>query len=147
MEGLTDMYHKIFPAELDHLYEMLSFIRSYHSFENVSPSTLDQIILATEEALVNIINYGYPKEKKGTVEITCEKPSRRDGIKIIIKDQGIPFNPVENIPSNPPATSRIENKNDCLGGYGIFILVGLMDRVEYQRVDGGNILSLTKYLC
>ena len=140
------MYHKIFPAKLDKLYEMLAFIKSYESFQNISPSILDHIILATEEALVNIINYGYPNEKNGTIEITCENPHKHPGIKIIIRDRGVPFNPVENIPSNLPSLSSVISNDECLGGYGIHILVGLMDHVEYKRMNGRNILSLTKYL-
>lgn len=141
------MNHKVFPAELDCLYEMLAFIESFAESHQISSSVIDQIILATEEALVNVINYGYPDEKKGTIEITCEETSNPSGIKIIIKDQGIPFNPVENVPSTlPPPSTTTDKPNESLGGYGIYIFVGLMDHVEYQRVNGGNILSLTKYL-
>lgn len=141
------MHQKIFPAELDRLYEMLELIRNYGESCHISPSVLDQIILATEEALVNIINYGYPDEKKGTVEIVCQNSTPKAGIQITIKDQGIPFNPIENAPLTPPALSATPNKTEnTLGGYGIYILIGLMDRVEYQRIDGGNILTLVKYL-
>lgn len=139
--------HKIFPADLDRLYEMLEFIKSYGVSHSISSSILDQIILATEEALVNIISYGYPEEKKGTIEITCESPAQRPGIKIEIKDQGIPFNPVENVPPElPTPTDALTQTEEALGGYGIYILIGLMDHVEYKRVNEGNILSLTKYL-
>jgi anti-sigma regulatory factor (Ser/Thr protein kinase) len=140
------MYQKIFPAELDQLYVMLAFIKEYGKSHNLSPSTLEQIVLAAEEALVNVISYGYPPEKKGTIEISCEEPTPKAGIKIMIKDQGVPFNPVEKVPTALPTPSSVLSKPDnSLGGYGIYILIGLMDRVEYQRIDGGNILSLTKY--
>lgn len=140
------MSHKLFPAELDNLYDMLDFIKGYGASHQVPTSNLDQIILATEEALVNIINYGYPNQKKGTIDITCKKTPKRPGIQIVIKDQGIPFNPVEKVPTHPPSPDEILNKaNDSLGGYGIYILVGLMDRVEYKRFEEGNILALTKY--
>lgn len=139
------MHQKIFPAELDDLYDMLEFIKSYGQTHSIPSSVLDQIILATEEALVNIISYGYPKEKKGTIEIRCEEPSGQKGIKIDIKDKGIPFNPVENLPSKLPSSNTLHQLDESLGGYGIYILVGLMDRVEYQHIDGGNFLSLVKY--
>lgn len=141
------MYHKVFSAELDQLYEMLMLIREYGSTHHMPSHMLDQIILATEEALVNIINYGYPEEKKGTIEIICEELNHQAGIKITIKDQGVPFNPIENLPSTPPSPSDTLNKPDnYLGGYGIYLLIGLMDAVEYQRIEGGNVLSLTKYI-
>lgn len=143
---IRPMYHKVFPAELEHLYSMLEFIKEYGQSHHVPALALDQITLAAEEALVNIISYGYP-ENKGTIEITCKDSTPQRGIKIIIKDQGIPFNPIENIPNNLATSSTIPKKsNNSLGGYGIYILIGLMDRVEYQRIDGGNMLSLIKYL-
>ena len=33
-----------------------------------------------------------------------------------------------------------------LGGYGILIYIGLMDRVEYYRTEEGNLLFLFKYI-
>lgn len=147
MEGLTTMKQKVFPAELDSLYEMLEFIKDYEQSQNIPSPILDQIVLAVEEALVNIISYGYPDEKKGTIEIVCEDSIPKAGIKIVIKDQGIPFNPIENAPPSLPSPSVVLDRRDnSLGGYGIYILIGLMDKVEYQRINGGNILSLTKYL-
>ncbi len=141
------MYHQVFPAELDRLYEMLAFIEEYALSHNVSSTVVDQMILAAEEALVNVINYGYPNDKKETIEVTCEQTHNPSGIKIVIKDQGVPFNPVENVPSTLPSPSAAnDTQNNEVGGYGIYIFVGLMDHVEYQRVNGGNILSLTKYL-
>ena len=141
------MHHKVFPAELDYLHEMLAFIREHVLAHNISLLVLDQIILATEEVLVNIISYGYPNEKKGTIEMSCEDSNNPRGIKITIKDEGIPFNPIENLPSSLPSKSTVMDKtNDSLGGYGIYLFVELMDAVEYRRVNGCNVLSMTKYL-
>lgn len=141
------MYQKVFTATLDDLYEMLEFIKNYGQSLHIPEKILDRIILATEEALVNIISYGYPGDKKGTIDIACERTTPKPGIKIVIKDQGIPFNPVENIPTDLPSPSAVLNKaDDALGGYGIYILIGLMDRVEYQRINDGNLLTLIKYL-
>lgn len=141
------MHLKIFPAEIEHLYEMLEFIKNYGQFHHTPSSVLESIILAAEEALVNIISYGYPDKKQGIIEIFCEKTEPQPGIKIIIKDQGIPFDPTENMPTSPPSPSTILKKAEISpGGYGIYIISGLMDRIEYQRVEAGNILSLTKYL-
>lgn len=141
------MHQKIFSAELDSLYDMLEFIKSSVQSHSMPSTIITRILVATEEALVNIISYGYPDKKKGTIEITCEDSTPKPGIKIVIKDQGIPFNPIENVPAELPSPSSIlESAEDSVGGYGIYILIGLMDRVEYQRIDGGNMLTLIKYL-
>jgi serine/threonine-protein kinase RsbW len=135
------MYQKQFPANLDYLYEMLDFIKNYD--HKMPSSHLDQVLLAAEEALVNIIHYGYALEQIGYIEITCDHSSR--GFKMTIKDQGVPFNPIEKISSLPsffPATKTCSS----LGGYGIKLLLKLMDEVEYQRINNENVLSLTKYI-
>jgi anti-sigma regulatory factor (Ser/Thr protein kinase) len=140
------MNQKVFPAEIDFLYEMLEFIKTHGKKNHISTLALEQITLAAEEALVNIISYGYPDEKKGSIDIACEETAPQPGIKIIIKDKGIPFNPIENAPTTPPAPHTILNEAETsLGGYGIYILIGLMDRVEYQRLEDGNMLTLIKY--
>lgn len=149
------VYHKIFPAEIDSLYEMLEYIEVYAQKRRISVPILEKIILATEEAFINIISYGYPGKKKGTIEISCSPTTPKSGIRIVIKDRGVPFNPIEsnaqeeseekedhqNSRSNPLE----EKKEEALGGYGILILIGVMDRVEYKRIDGGNRLTLIKY--
>lgn len=140
------MYQKVFPADIDSLYGMLEFIKTSGEKTHISSLALEQIILAAEEALVNIISYGYPDNKKGTIDIICEETMSQPGIKIILKDQGIPFNPIENAPITPPAPATLLNEAETsLGGYGIYILIGLMDRVEYQRLEDGNMLTLIKY--
>lgn len=140
------VYQKVYPAELDSLYEMLEFIKNYGQKRRIPSGILDHIILATEEALINIISYGYPGKKKGTIEISCIPSAPKSGIRIVIKDRGVPFNPVDNTSKEIPSSSNLLEKSEGFpGGYGIHILIGLMDRVDYRRLDGGNRLTLIKY--
>lgn len=140
------MCQKVFPANIDSLYIMLKFIKAYGKKHAISSLALDQITLAAEEALVNIISYGYPEDKKGIIGIACEKTILQPGIKIIIKDQGVPFNPIEKAPMSPPLSDTLLNETETsLGGYGIYILIKLMDKVEYQRFNNENVLTLIKY--
>src|ERR1700733_4996308 len=83
---------KVFPASLDRLYDMLRFIHSNVVEVGFDESTASKIELACEEALVNIISYGFPDEM-GYIEIDCSLTSS-PGIKIQIRDRGIPFNPL-----------------------------------------------------
>lgn len=140
------MPKEVFPADLDHLYSMLGFIRSHGLTQGIHLETLEKVILAAEEALVNIIHYSYPN-RKGTVEIDCHETQERQGIIIQLIDNGIPFNPITECRikkgTKPPLPS-LENGSKK-GGYGIYIFMGIMDHVEYQRLKNGNLLSLTKY--
>jgi len=65
---------------------------------------------------------------------------------VIIKDQGVPFNPVENAPKSvAPAAAILEKAETTLGRYGISIMVGMMDVIDYKRIDNDNVLTLIKY--
>lgn len=133
-----------FDASLDALYEMLSYIRTKAQSFGFDPFRISQIELASEEALVNIVHYGYPKVA-GTIQIVCTKPGKHvQGIKITIKDKGIPYDPL----TSPHESIPYPFKGMLLkpGGYGIFFILRIMDQVEYKRIKDTNILTLIKYL-
>ena len=97
--------------------------------------------LALEEAVVNVMNYAYPKETLGNICI--EAYADEDCIQFIITDNGIPFDPTTSH-TEPDITAGIEERN--IGGLGIFLVMHLMDQVEYKRVDDKNVLTLKKKL-
>ena len=139
------METRVFEAKLEYLHDMLDFIKAYCSIQAFAPHFVEQVILAAEEALVNIISYSYHHRDKGFIDLSCGKPDR-NGIKIIIRDRGTPFNPLEHIPPVvPPVERLLEKKENPLGGYGIYILTEIMNAVEYQRINDQNVLTLTKY--
>ena len=132
---------KKFPASLDNLYEMLGYISDYTKEQGFSKDWISKIELAFEEALVNIISYGYPNQK-GIIELACTIP-KSGGITIAIYDVGVPYNPLTNPIKFDPSDS-IETRG--IGGYGIFFILKVMDEVEYKREGGKNILLMTKFL-
>jgi len=134
---------KTFPASLEKLYEMLQFIKSAAETAGFENNLVSKIELASEEALVNIISHGYPEKKDGYIDISCLILDEK-GIKIIIRDTGIAFNPLDLIKDFHPNTPIIKEQQDQLGGYGIYFIIKMMDKVEYQRIDNANILHLTK---
>ena len=100
-------------------------------------STIMQVELAVEEAVVNIIKYAYP-EDKGDVELSF----RRDGgcLEIIISDTGIPFDATSR--EAPDIDAPLEERK--VGGLGIFFVSQFMDEFLYERKDGKNVLTLRK---
>jgi len=96
--------------------------------------------LAIEEAVANIINYAYPKGQEGTLHIDAEANDER--LKFTISDNGSPFDPTarEDVDISLPADKR------PIGGLGIFLVRQLMDSINYERVDGQNVLTLRKKL-
>lgn len=128
---------KPFPASIDHLSRMIEFACEHAQAVGFPLLPLSHIELAMEEALVNIITHGYQNKKpeESMIHIECYALSD-SGVKIIIRDSGVPFNPV--------AAARVINE-PTIGGYGIFLIFRMMDKVEYFHEDGMNVLHLTKF--
>lgn len=99
------------------------------------------INLALEEAISNIIFYGYKNEKDAKEHtIIVEAKISTEKIIFNIKDSGIAFNPLEN--KDPDITLSTEERE--MGGLGIYIIKQLMNQVTYQRIENHNLLTLKK---
>ena len=124
---------------------MLDDVRKFCLTTNCPQNIIDKIVLATEEALVNIISYSYP-QANGLIDINCsfKDPST---ITLCIKDFGIPFDPIKEGPLAKSQTAPQPTLDGPIkkGGYGIYIYVGVMDEVVYNRLEDSNLLILTKH--
>lgn len=96
--------------------------------------------LALEEAVVNVMNYAYPEDTVGN--IVLESYAFDGCLKFIITDNGIPFDPTS--VKEPDISAGIDDRS--IGGLGIFLVTHLMDKIEYKRVAGNNVLTLSKKL-
>lgn len=99
-----------------------------------------QMNLALEEAVANVVNYAYPKGIKGNINIEAKCSDER--LKFIITDNGVPFDPTKK--EDVDTTLSVEERP--IGGLGIFLVRQLMDSINYERIDGKNVLTLIKKL-
>jgi serine/threonine-protein kinase RsbW len=129
------LFHLTLPAQLECLQEFLAAVSSCAKSQGFSTKKVQEIELATEEALVNIFKYSYP-EGVGDVEVVCTFEDNTLMVDII--DLGIPFD-VTSVP-DPDINADISDRK--IGGLGIFFIKKLMDDVQYQRENGRNILRL-----
>ena len=132
--------HMVFPATLNSLHKMLDLIRAEVLAAGFTGEMEAKLELALEEALVNIIKHGYA-QSAGEIDISVSQIAHQ-GIKVILKDHGIPYNPLKNAPSIDPT---IPLELAPVGGYGIHLILSIMDKVDYQRQGDANILTLIKY--
>jgi len=131
---------KTFPGSMEKLHDMLQFVRIQAGSVGFDDSSTSKIELAIEEALVNIIRHGYAKEK-GMITISCRQPEHL-GLKIVLTDNGIPYNPCEHM-RHIDSSAPLELRN--IGGYGIYLIVKIMDEVDYKYEGKSNVLTLVKY--
>lgn len=98
----------------------------------------NHVLLAVEEAVQNIVRYGYqPEELPGRIEVSAW----REGGDLVVelRDYAAPFNPGQIRPRAwDPARP---------GGLGLRLIHAAMDEVTYTHApEGGNLLRLRKHL-
>lgn len=102
---------------------------------------VDDVELAVDEAASNIIQHAYEGENKG--EIECSYSIDSDGLIVMMRDFGKPFNPKR--VKNPDLESDVCCREE--GGLGLHFMRSLMDSVEFSfNGHGGNLLTMTKRL-
>lgn len=98
-----------------------------------------KIRLSIEEAVENVVRYAY-EGGMGWIEVGTELDPEGVMLTILLKDAGVPFNPLEK--EDPDVTLSAEDRE--IGGLGIFLCKKLMDHIEYKYEDGCNVLTMSK---
>ena len=104
----------------------------------LSPDFAYAVNLSIDEILTNTISYGYDDEEAHLIEIVVHMEA--DSLVVVIRDDSAPFD--LSAESQADVESELEDRE--IGGLGIFLVHQMMDKVEYERVDGGNVVTLTK---
>lgn len=94
--------------------------------------------LVIEEMITNVIFYAYPKDVEEEIELLVKSDGKK--LTIVLSDKGMEFDPTTR--ENPDPDVNPAERD--LGGMGIFIVKNIMNEVTYQRLDGKNLLTMTK---
>ena len=86
------------------------------------------------------MEYAYPAGTKGDIEVTALSDGH--DLRFVITDSGKPFNPTE----KERADTTLSVDERPIGGLGILLVREMMDSINYERIDGKNVLSLRKIL-
>jgi len=134
------MEQKLFPGNYQSLAEISQFIVDQAEQAEFSPNDIYAIQTAVDEACANIIDHAYGGENIGM--ITIQVTEIKNGLQIVLQDNGVPFDPDE-IPE-PDITSPLEIRKER--GLGIFFMRKLMDQVIFEfSQSNGNKLTLVKF--
>lgn len=96
------------------------------------------VLLALQEMVTNVLRHAYELDESKPVEVVFQLSE--DLLQVELRDQGPAFDPLAH---EGGAFAGEEMPTEC-GGFGIHIARLVMDRVEYSRVDGWNVLRLAK---
>ena len=129
-----------FPGNFKNLSKISDFAIFYAEQAGFNPNEVYAIQTAVDEACSNIIDHAYGGENIGDIEITIQQI--KDGLRIILRDNGEPFDP-DDIPA-PDITSPLEIRKER--GLGIYFMRKLMDSVIFEFSQArGNKLTLEKF--
>ncbi len=100
-----------------------------------------KIELALEEAITNVIHHAFEAGERGTFEIICERIPL--GIKLIIKEKGLPFDPSQLRQFEP--SKDLDDVSAV--GLGLFLMKESMDEVSFHNLGAeGKETHLIKYI-
>ena len=131
---------KHFTGSEQSLDKLLCMVDQFGEALGLVPRDLFKIRLALDELVTNILSYGCKETCPANIFVrVCLD---RDVLSIRLQDDARPFNPLE-APS-PELDLPLEERIKPIGGMGIHIVKGIMDSIDYLRVEGKNQLTLTK---
>ena len=118
--------------------ELSDFVKDVVGRLGVESSMARKLRLAVEEAVVNVMEYAYPAGMEGKVTVSIRWNGKR--LKFVITDTGVVFDPTETAQTD----TSLSAEDRPIGGLGILLVRELMDFINYERIDGQNILTLIK---
>ncbi len=104
---------------------------------------IDSVVLATEEAMTNVIRHGYGGPCGKPIEVRMEnvvpQGDQKGKLEIIIRDFGKQVD---------PDCIKSRDLDDVKpGGLGVHLIKSIMDEVEYRRhEEGGMELRMSKFI-
>ncbi len=133
------MVSKKFPGKFNCLGDICEFVTKEAKAARLNEKEIYAVQLAVDEACTNIIEHAYGGEGKGDIELICKVVN--DGMEIVLKDDGEPFDP--DLITEPKIGLPLEEVEPR--GAGIFLIRKLMDEVIYEFSSGkGTVLKMKK---
>ncbi|MDX2228042.1 MAG: ATP-binding protein [Leptolyngbyaceae cyanobacterium bins.349] len=131
-----ETYHLVLKNKRDQLDRLSEWINQVSSQLHLSSRGAFRLELSLVEAVTNVIEHAYQDEADH--EITLVLNAMKQTVRVEIKDDGQPFNPLQHPPIVLP-TSLEEAKE---GGLGIHLIRNYVNEWLYQREGPYNILTL-----
>lgn len=107
---------------------------------HISDEVIQEVNLALEEAVSNIIFYGYEDAEEHQIEVQIDLQD--DLLVLELRDDAKPFNLLD--APDPDLEASFDDRE--IGGMGIHLVRTLMDELDYRREQGKNVLLMKKHI-
>jgi serine/threonine-protein kinase RsbW len=120
--------------------EVSSALAEFAEAHALTEDVRRSVSVALDDLLANALSHGQTGRDPCSVTVEVELDHER--VTVIVTDDGPPFDPFAR--AAPDTTLSVEERP--IGGLGIHLVGQLMDKVDYQRRDGHNVVVLVKEL-
>lgn len=126
----------LFNVDLGQLSRLRDFVIDTATTLGVKAAAHDDLCVAVDEAVTNIIMHGYG----GQGEVSLDLEIAGDDLVIRLSDEAPPFDPTARVVEEiQPLNERVKP-----GGFGVFLINKAMDEVLYERRNDRNELVMIK---
>ncbi len=139
MKGVAASTTLIIRTTIEELQKVETVVDEFSLAEGWTPDLEFKIRLVLDELCTNVVNYAHGDKLDHDMSVTIE--SDDDEVKVLIVDDGSPFNPLEDAPE-PDTDSDLADRQ--VGGLGVHFVKTLVDDVRYWRDDDKNHVVLSK---
>ena len=124
--------------KISELEKVAQFVEEIGEELGLSMELQMNLNLVMEEMVTNVIFYAYPQDEEADIELLAKSDGKE--LTFVLSDQGKEFDPT----AKEDADLDVNPAERELGGMGIFIVKNIMNKVTYQRLEGKNLLTMTK---
>lgn len=130
-----------FAADLSQGEALREYMTNCAKAINVKGAVLNNFLVCIDEIFSNIVKYGNVPADQGIHFRCVYRPEPRIAT-ITIVDKGIPFDP------RTVKEKRVDERESGapVGGLGWLMVQRLMDEIAYHRINGKNVVSISKKL-
>ena len=126
--------------KISELEKVAQFVEEIGEELGLSMELQMNLNLVMEEMVTNVIFYAYPQDEEADIELLAKSDGKE--LTFVLSDQGKEFDPT----AKEDVDLDVNPAERELGGMGIFIVKNIMNKVTYQRLEGKNLLTMTKGL-
>ena len=126
--------------DIAEICKLAIFIEELSEELALAPELTFNLNLVLEEAVSNVILYAYGEEKQKEITLLANMSDKN--LIFVLTDSGQEFDPTK----VPDADVTLSAEEREIGGLGIFLIRQIMNTIEYQRIDGKNVLIMGKQL-
>ena len=124
--------------QISELEKVAQFVEEIGEELGLSMELQMNLNLVMEEMVTNVIFYAYPEGVIADIELLAKSDGKESTF--VLSDQGKEFDPT----AKEDTDLDVNPADRDLGGMGIFIVKNIMNKVTYQRLEGKNLLTMTK---